>query len=278
MLDSFFIVCIIVLIDKQTNSEKEMIHTEAVIHSVLTAKGTQALVDGKTLGNLFKLDESNVGSKALSPAYVKKLHGRTLKGYLQTCYQINGQVNTLLMKMVHNFAMVTGLIEVGIIDSDKFMEVFPKFVAKMYATEKTAKEFENIKSFEELEEFYVVFYNDSFGVINRNKFSELVPDVKSGHWEGGCDKEKLKELRATKQAKKQLFYTKSSKADKKVVVVCKTTGEIFTVFPSTNFNHRKFSDTHRGMTFEEIKTLVENKFHKEKDLEWFKQFEVEVKA
>ena len=75
-----------------------------------------------------------------------------------------------------------------------------------------------------------------------------------------------------------MFYTKSSKADKKVVVVCKTTGEIFTVFPSTNFNHRKFSDTHRGMTFEEIKTLVENKFHKEKDLEWFKQFEVEVKA
>lgn len=278
MLDSFFIVCIIVLIDKQTNSEKEMIHTEAVIHSVLTAKGTQALVDGKTLGSLYTLDESNVGLKGLSPAYARKLHNRTLKGYLQTCYQINGQVNTILMKMVHNFAMITGLIEVGIIDSDKFMEVFPKFVAKMYATEKTAKEFENIESFEELEEYYVVYYNDQFGVINRDKFTDLVPDVKSGCWEGGCDKEKLKELRATKQAKKQLFYTKSCKVDKKIVVVCKVTGEIFTVFPSTNFNHRKFSDQYRGMSFDEIKNLVELKFYKEKDLEWFKQFETEVKV
>lgn len=278
MLDSFFIVCIIVLIDKQTNSEKEMIHTEAVIHSVLTAKGTQALVDGKTLGSLYTLDESNVGLKGLSPAYARKLHNRTLKGYLQTCYQINGQVNTILMKMVHNFAMITGLIEVGIIDSDKFMEVFPKFVAKMYATEKTAKEFENIESFEELEEYYVVYYNDQFGVINRDKFTDLVPDVKSGCWEGGCDKEKLKELRAKKQAVKQQFYTKTSKVDNKVVVVCKATGDGFTVFPSTNFNHRKFSDQHRGMSFEEIKNLVELKFHKEKDLEWFKQFETEVKV
>ena len=83
MLDSFFIVCIIVLIDKQTNSEKEMIYTEATINSVLTAKGTQAVVDGKSLGDLILLNEENVenvGKVGLSPAYARKLHNRKLKG------------------------------------------------------------------------------------------------------------------------------------------------------------------------------------------------------
>lgn len=235
---------------------------------VLTCKGLDSVAKGHKLCVCVYVNKDKV-SGCLDQDYLLKLDGRKLESFLQTLYQVNGQVNTQVMKLIHINAFVDELIEEGYFYKDIFEELFPKACAKMeYLSDKKLNTFLN--SGEDLKEWLVIHYKGAVSLITKDMFKDVVEDVNSGCWE----KVEVSKKYKGKQAVKQLFYTKGHDEDSKVVLVCKDTGEFFTVFPSKNFNHRKFSDMHRGVSFEDMKSLVGQKFHTEKDAEWFKQFEL----
>lgn len=253
--------------------------TTEQINSLLTEKGVKAVADGDNLAICVNISESGVGTKAYDPKYALKLHSRKLENYLQSLYQMNGQVNTLLSKMIHNYVAITELVRLGYLCEDNLELLLPKLMEKLELIESGEySEFLNgLSEPKDFEEYYVIHYRGFASINPKDVFEHIVPDVKSGQWEGGCPREQIKALKESKQAVKMKFYTKTRKEDSKVIVVDKSNGESFTVFPSTNFNHKKFSDEHRGKTFQEIKALVEQKYHIERDVEWFIQYETKVK-
>lgn len=253
--------------------------TDEQIKSLLTEKGAKAVADGFNLAICVNISEIKVGSNAYNPKYALKLHSRKLENYLQTLYQMNGQVNTLLGKLIHNYVAITELVEKGYLCEDNLELLLPKLMEKLELIELGEySEFLNLLDEpKDFDEYYVIHYRGIASINPKDIFEHIVPDVKSGEWEGGCPREQIKALKKSKQAVKMKFYTKTRKDDSKVIVVDKSNGDSFTVFPSANFNHKKFSDDHRGMSFQEIKALVEYKYHVESDAEWFIQYETEVK-
>lgn len=47
----------------------------------------------------------------------------------------------------------------------------------------------------------------------------------------------------------------------------------FTAFPFWNFNKEKFLNDLGHLSFDEVRKLIEDKWHKEKDYDWFKGYE-----
>lgn len=258
---------------------------EAMILSILTTKGLQALKDGLPLCvyiNINKPRLDAICNNSFDAPYALKLHKRTLRGFLDTLYQTNGQVNTQVMKSLHIRVAIEQLIELGYIDEKQYKALFVKLNEKLdYLTDIIEKGWlwlvADLHNPDKLKTLLVVNYKGKVFLTSREEFETVVKDVKSGAWEGGCDQEKLKELRITKEQKKAKFYTKCGKKDGIVRLHSKAGDDCCTIFPSRNFNHKLFSSVHKGLTYEEVKSVVETKYHNDHDVEWFKQFETEVK-
>lgn len=253
--------------------------TAEQINSLLTEKGAKAVADGWNLAICVHITEAKVGTNAFNEGYAFKLHNRKLESYLQSLYQMNGQVNTLLSKMIHNYVVITELVELGYLCEDNLELLLPKLMEKLELLELGEySEFLNgLSEPKDFEEYYVIHYRGFASINPKDIFEHIVPDVKSGEWEGGCPREQIKALKESKKSKKCEWHTQNTGG--KVYLVSKRGDDSCCIFPSTNFNHKLFRDFFRtrGDSFSEIKELIETKFHVEKDLEWFKQFEIEVK-
>lgn len=253
--------------------------TDEQIKSLLTEKGAKAVADGFNLSICVNISEIKVGSNAYNPKYALKLHSRKLENYLQTLYQMNGQVNTLLGKLIHNYVAITELVEKGYLCEDNLELLLPKLMEKLELIELGEySEFLNLLDEpKDFDEYYVIHYRGIASINPKDIFEHIVPDVKSGEWEGGCPRDQIKALKNLEKAKKLEWHTQN--VDGRVYLVNKHDSDFCCIFPSTNFNHKLFRNYFKtcGNSFSEVKKLIENKFHVEKDLEWFKQFETEIK-
>lgn len=177
--------------------------TTEQINSLLTEKGAKAVEDGFNLAICIHITPDKVGVVGYDEAYTFKLHNRMLKDYLETLYQMNGQVNTLLSKLVHNLVAVSELIELGYLDEDQLELLLPRLMDKFELLElgEYSGLFDSFESPKDLKDYYVIHYKGYASINRKENFKLIVADVGSGHWEGGSPKEQIKALKEAKGRK-----------------------------------------------------------------------------
>lgn len=250
-----------------------MVRTQKELNTLLTEKGKGAVDSGWNLAKCIQITKDKVGDVAFNSSYAEKLHHRKLGDYLQTLYQMNGQVNTQLMKIVHNIVAVENLIDSGYLNEARFEELLPKLDSKMCETsmQNFKKKLPEFKSFMEMEDWLVVHYRGVVSIIHKSNFKNVVPDVKSGEWECGGDREQIKKFREANKHKAAPFYLKNS--DDGIIVVSRSSGETFILYKGTSkgFDFGKFIKQNRTYSWQEMKDLIESK-RIDQDKKWFEQF------